>query len=108
MPSLAWCNVAPQELRAQSMFDSDAFPAKIGTEVELTFLDRGTMRGRFFVARGQRVADVLNDTRTFLPFADIGGAVRLINKNTIVHVKPTQQEDGGREKGALWENTSLD
>ena len=87
------------------MFDSDAFPSKVGTEVELTFLDRGTMRGRFFVSRGQRVADVLNDARSFLPFADISGAVRLVNKNTIVHVKPTQQGDGGREKGATWPNT---
>jgi hypothetical protein len=87
------------------MFDIDEFPPKIGSEVELTFLDRGTMRGRFFVSRGQRVADVLNDARSFLPFADISGAVRLINKNTIVHVKPTQQDDGGREKGAMWDNT---
>jgi hypothetical protein len=81
------------------MYDPDAFPVKIDTEVELMFLDRATMRGRFFVSRGQRVADVLNDARTFLPFADISGAVRLINKSTIVQVKPTQQDNGGREKG---------
>ena len=71
----------------------------------MTFLDRVTMRGRFFVARGQRVADILNDARNFLPFADISGAVRLVNKSTIIQVKPTQQDDGGREKGATWVNT---
>jgi hypothetical protein len=87
------------------MFDADAFPVKVDTEVELTFLDRATMRGRFFVARGQRVADVLNDARSFLPFADIGGAVRLVNKSTIVHVKPSRQDDGGREKGSTWVET---
>jgi hypothetical protein len=88
------------------MFDPDTFPCKIDTEVELTFLDRATMRGRFFVARGQRVADVLNDTRSFLPFADISGAVRLVNKSAIVDVKPARQDDGGREKGgsATWTN----
>jgi hypothetical protein len=82
------------------MFDPDTFPCRVDTEVELTFLDGATMRGRFFVARGQRVADVLNDTRSFLPFADISGAVRLVNKSAVVHVKPSRQDDGGREKGA--------
>jgi hypothetical protein len=87
------------------MFDADAFPIKVDTEVELTLLDRATMRGRFFVARGQRVADILNDSRTFLPFADISGAVRLVNKSAIVQVKPTRQNDGGREKGSGWGET---
>ncbi len=84
------------------MFDPDSFPCKIDTEVELTFVDRATMRGRFFVSRGQRVADVLNDSRTFLPFADISGAVRLVNKSAIIDVKPARQDDGGREKGITW------
>jgi hypothetical protein len=84
------------------LFDPDVYPCKIDTEVELTFLDRVTMRGRFFVSRGQRVADVLNDARSFLPFADISGAVRLVNKSTIIQVKPAQQDDGGREKGLTW------
>ena len=84
------------------MFDPDNYPCKVDTEVELTFLDRTTMRGRFFVARGQRVADVLNDTRSFLPFGDIGGVVRLVNKRAIVQVKPARQDDGGREKGGTW------
>ena len=87
------------------MFDPDTFPCKVDTEVELTFLDRTTMRGRFFVSRGQRVADVVNDTRSFLPFADISGAVRLVNKSAIVQVKPMRQDDGGREKGVTWVDT---
>ena len=58
------------------MFDPDTYPCKIDTEVELTFL----------------------------PFADISGAVRLVNKSAIVHVKPSRQDDGGRQKGATWAN----
>jgi hypothetical protein len=87
------------------MFDPDAFPIKVDTEVELILLDRATMRGRFFVSCGQRVADVLNDSRSFLPFVDISGAVRLVNKSAIVQVKPARQDDGGREKGVTWAET---
>jgi hypothetical protein len=36
------------------MFDPDTFPCKVDTEVELTFLDDATMRGRSFVARATR------------------------------------------------------
>ena len=46
------------------MYDLDDFSTKVSTEVELTFLDRTTMRGWFFASRTQRVSDVLNDQRT--------------------------------------------
>jgi hypothetical protein len=81
------------------MYDIDDFSTKVSTEVELTFLDRTKMRGWFFAARTQRVSDVLNDQRTFVPFTDISGAVRLVNKNNVVDVRPSHQEDGGRQKG---------
>lgn len=81
------------------MYDRDEFPSKDSAEVELTFTDRTKMRGWFFVSRAQRVSDVLNDTRCFVPFADISGAVRLVNKTTIIDVKPSHQQDGGRQKG---------
>ena len=81
------------------MYDLDEFSTKISTEVELTFADRTKMRGWFFAARTQRVSDVLNDPRIFVPFADISGAVRLVNKNNVVDVRPSHQEDGGRQKG---------
>ncbi len=69
------------------------------TEVEVTFVNGAMMRGHFFIAATQRVADVLNDDRQFLPFEDVGNTVRLINKATIVDVKPAYQESGGRRKG---------
>ncbi len=58
-------------------------------EVEL-LLSHGTgMKGFFFLAKGQRALDMLNDSRKFVPFEDVGGAVRLVNKECIVSVKPT-------------------
>jgi hypothetical protein len=81
-----------------SMYDYEV-PEKLGAEVELTFVDRTKRRGRFFVARTQRVSDVLNDTRSFVPFADDDGTVCLINKTTLLEVKPSHQEQGGRQIG---------
>lgn len=69
------------------------------TEVEVTFVNGSTMRGHFYVAPAQRVADVLNDTRSFLPFEDIANTVRLLNKANIMDVKPAHQQGGGRRQG---------
>jgi len=58
-------------------------------EVEL-ILSTGTgMKGFFFLAKGQRALDMLNDSRRFIPFEDVSGAVRLVNKEMIISVKPT-------------------
>ena len=80
------------------MYDLDEFSTQISTEVEITFVDRTKMRGWFFASRTQRVSDLLNDPRVFVPFEDISGAVRLVNKNNVIEVRPSHQEDGGRQK----------
>ncbi len=58
-------------------------------EVELLLSTGNGMKGFFFLAKGQRPLDMLNDSRKFVPFEDVSGAVRLVNKDSIVSVKPT-------------------
>ncbi|WP_439817039.1 DUF6812 domain-containing protein [Zavarzinia sp. CC-PAN008] len=58
------------------------------TDVEVHFTDGTSMRGNFFVEPEQRVIDMLNDSRAFIPFQDMSGAIRLINKTLITNVKP--------------------
>ena len=58
-------------------------------EVELLLTTGSGMKGFFFLAKGQRSLDMLNDSRKFIPFEDISGSVRLVNKETIVSVKPS-------------------
>jgi len=62
-------------------------------EVELLLTTGNGMKGFFFLAKGQRPLDMLNDSRKFIPFEDIGGSVRLVNKDTIVSVKPTGKSE---------------
>ncbi len=61
-------------------------------EVELLLSTGNGMKGYFFLAKGQRPLDMLNDSRKFVPFEDIGGSVRLVNKDMIVSVRPSKEE----------------
>lgn len=63
--------------------------AKDKQEVELLLVTGTGMKGFFFLAKGQRPLDMLNDSRRFIPFEDIAGSIRLINKETVISVKPT-------------------
>jgi hypothetical protein len=56
------------------------------------------MRGFVYVAEGERVADLLNDGRQFIPFLDAGNSVRLINKTNTLDVKPASQDGGGPDR----------
>lgn len=58
-------------------------------EVELLLSTGNGMKGYFFLAKGQRALDMLNDSRKFIPFEDVAGAVRLINKDSVISVKPS-------------------
>ncbi len=58
-------------------------------EVELLLSSGNGMKGYFFLAKGQRALDMLNDSRKFIPFEDVAGAVRLINKDCVISVKPS-------------------
>lgn len=75
----------------------DYSQVKNKTQVELTFLDNSTMRGNFFSSVAQRVVDLLNDDREFIPFEDIAGNIRLVRKANIRDVQPTEQNNGGRD-----------
>lgn len=74
-------------------------PQKDKTEVEVTFLNGCSMRGYFYLRQAQRVADLLNDSREFIPFEDVASAIRLVNKATIVEVKPTDPNEGKKKAG---------
>lgn len=59
---------------------------KIDVEVMLT--DAAGIRGSFFMKQGERIIDMLNDTRMFVPFEDTQGQVHMLNKSQIIRVRP--------------------
>ena len=61
---------------------------KIKTEVELVLTDGTVLNGEMFMHADQRVLDIVNDERKFVPFASFDGPVKVINKAMIAHITP--------------------
>lgn len=73
------------------MLASNQLKPKTKAEVELVLTDGTSLRGSFFVAAQQRILDILNDDRAFLPFEGSDGVVTLLNKSAIARIKPIEQ-----------------
>lgn len=62
---------------------------KLSVEMEI---DGGArLMGHMFVAQNQRIPDLLNDDRDFLPFETTEGLITIIRKSTIRRVTPMNQ-----------------
>lgn len=64
--------------------------------MELTLIDGTSLRAYLFVRDMQRVNDLLNDERRFIPFEDVGGQIRLVNKDHILTVIPADDAQGAQ------------
>ena len=67
-------------------------------EVELLLTGGTTFRANLFVHDMERVTDLLNDPRKFIPFEDVTGQIRLVNKESILTVIPADPENAGRRQ----------
>ena len=73
------------------MLEGKVLRTKLKVEVEITLIDGSRMSGNLFLNRDERVLDLFNDRRAFVPFEDASGAVSVLSKTTIIRVTPTQQ-----------------
>ena len=64
---------------------------KIKTEVELVLTDGTVLNGAMFMHADQRVLDLVNDERRFVPFASFDGPVKVNNKAMIAHITPVER-----------------
>ena len=65
---------------------------KLKTEVEVTMADGSVLRGNFFLNPQERIVDMLNDDRRFLPFSDESGVVTVVSKAAINSIRPAKQK----------------
>ena len=72
-------------------FSSDLVKHKLTAEVELTLTDGSVLTGKFFIHAMQRILDIMNDERPYVPFADSEGAFIVMRKSIIGRVKPVDQ-----------------
>lgn len=72
--------------------DSDSYTIqKVRIEVEIQIEGGQTMLGSFFGAPKQRVADILNDERGFLPFEASSGVLVMLKKSALLTITPLNQ-----------------
>ena len=80
------------------MFESNTVIKKALTEVKLTMVDGTVLNGGFFTAEGQRLVDMMNDQRDFLPFSHGDGTFTLIRKSVIASITPVKQKGSSNEQ----------
>ena len=71
---------------------SNLVKQKLLAEVEVFMSDGSVLRGNFFLNPQERVVDMLNDDRRFLPFSNVDDTVTVIAKSAISSIRPTQQK----------------
>ncbi len=59
--------------------------------VNIILTDGTTLEGCVFAADGQRLLDLMNDNRAYIPYTDGDGNVTIIRKSTIVRITPIDQ-----------------
>jgi len=75
------------------MYNSDDRIEKWMAEVEISFSDGARQLGFLFVRPRQRLSDLLNDERRFLPFRLPDGHIEQIAKDTILRATPLYEEN---------------
>jgi hypothetical protein len=75
---------------------------KIKAEVEMMTHDGVMLKGKFFTVPSQRVLDVLNDERAFLPFETEDGDIYIINKQFVARIQPIGQQVASAKAAPTW------
>jgi len=75
---------------------------KIKAEVEMITHDGVLLKGKFFTVPSQRVLDVLNDERTFLPFETEDGDIYIVNKTFIARIRPLGTPVSSARQAPTW------
>lgn len=74
------------------MYDSVQKLSKFDIEVMVRLDDGSEILGIMSVSQGQRVSDLMNDDRRFLPLTTSGGSVVILRKTAIAKVAQLDQQ----------------
>ena len=65
--------------------------AKRTANVRLVLADGNVLEGSLFLASGERLQDVLNDPKAFLPFRSVDRTMLIVNKAAISVCQPVEE-----------------
>ena len=60
-------------------------------EVTIVLTDGTTLDCCVFAEEGQRLLEIMNDHRDYIPYTDTDGSVTIIQKTTIARITPVNQ-----------------
>ena len=79
-------------------FDSEYHVDRKSRLVRVRLMDGTEIKGRIFTRQGDRVIDLLNDTRGFIPFENDETSIIVLNKMAIMGIyDDLDQETGFRQ-----------
>ena len=89
------------------MFEKDEFVSRIKIEVDLVLMDGTTLRGSLFAKQRDRLVDIMNDPRTYIPIELEDGTIKVVNKAVISTITPLQQDpdEDHKERAEKWQGT---
>ncbi len=65
---------------------------KVTIEAKLFLTDGTVLTGFFFIKPDERVIDLFNDERAFIPVSDADGAIQFIRKSIIDRIVPIDEK----------------
>ena len=74
------------------MFASEDYRPKKKAGVQLLLHDGSELSGSLFLLANQRIVDIVNDPRMFVPFMRSDGTVIVLNKSAIMQIVPREQK----------------
>ena len=84
------------------MLSTQQSKPKSRIEAEVVLTDGGTLHGNLFVGQQQRLLDVLNDDRAFLPMELAENSIIIINKATIARIIPIKEAASRIAEAPRW------
>jgi DnaJ-domain-containing protein 1 len=73
------------------MYESVGKLQKTKLQVEMELDDGAVLRGSVFVSQRQRLPDLMNDDRQFLPFETTDGLITIVRKQVVRRITPLNQ-----------------
>jgi len=94
-------------MNGSAMFEKDNFVSRVKVGVELVLTDGTTVQGSLFARQKQRLVEIMNDPRGYIPIELEDGQVKVINKAVISTVTPIQQdeEEDHKERTEKWQGS---
>ena len=84
------------------MFNLDGKTKKSKISVNIDLANGNTIEGCFFASQGQRLLDLMNDDRAYIPVSNDDGEIIIVQKSSIIQITPVKEIRHLKNNTANW------